>query len=389
MTLSVFIDAVVFIMFFALSNAVSNALVSVSMVFSALLMIKTVWKRLFIFKTIPKLVISSIGLFLGSVMLASFLSGEWQSCRIAWLYIYWSLPFLIMYCLCYRRKMDKIVLAAIGLSVLFTSSYSIYQNYVTSTTQRIGGFYYNPNFYAVLLILTLPFLILNWSNKKDDNNRPFFDVLCIVPSLTGVYVLGLTGSRGAMLGFLVSAIFVLLLFFKYHKTKNNISVKVIISLILVALIAIGMGGIRGNSTRAYDMERIYLLKSSYHIWQDNKLLGVGLARWAETYQKEYICPEAREKNLVIPHNTIAWFFSSTGIVGGIGYLLFSLGIFVYLLRVIKNEPDDFFGYAMIWAYLAFFIHGMVDVGITMKSSCRLFFVLLGWSVARSVIKGER
>lgn len=37
--------------------------------------------------------------------------------------------------------------------------------------------------------------------------------------------------------------------------------------------------------------------------------------------------------------------------------------------------------AMVWAFVAFSIHGLVDVGITMKSSNRLFFALLGITVA--------
>lgn len=42
------------------------------------------------------------------------------------------------------------------------------------------------------------------------------------------------------------------------------------------------------------------LKSSYAMWEDHKLYGVGFGHWAREYPN-YISPAAREPDLTIPH----------------------------------------------------------------------------------------
>lgn len=85
-------------------------------------------------------------------------------------------------------------------------------------------------------------------------------------------------------------------------------------------------------SRSYDYERILLWTSSYHMWEDHKIVGVGLANWKDAYQQKYILPEAKEPDLTMPHNVFMIFLSQTGIIGTLGYLIFVIGTMVFLIK---------------------------------------------------------
>lgn len=144
----------------------------------------------------------------------------------------------------------------------------------------------------------------------------------------------------------------------------------------------------GGMQRHYDTERLLLFQSSYAMWQDHKLLGVGLNNWAKEYQQKYMMENATERNLDVPHNTIVWFFTTTGVIGGTGYLFFILYNTVLLCRKIGLETtrDRWVLYAVLLAFLAINIHGMVDVGFTHKGIARLLYLQLGFAIYRSYTK---
>ncbi|WP_287500823.1 O-antigen ligase family protein [Veillonella sp.] len=93
-------------------------------------------------------------------------------------------------------------------------------------------------------------------------------------------------------------------------------------------------------SRSYDRERILLWKSSYNMWQDYPMLGVDWSNWQYMYQNHYIFDKAKERELSMPHNNIAYFFSTTGVVGGIGYLIFTIGLFVYIIKEFNKDPES-------------------------------------------------
>lgn len=371
---------IVYLVTFSLANSVSNALVSISTGAAALYIIFDCFRK----KSLggfdaPVYIWKCILCFLGSILVASIASGDIPSIKLAWNYIYWSTPFLLLSYLCVDSRVKNIVMYAMITSVLFTSGYSIYQFYIKPVGSRIGGFYYNPNFFAVLLILVLPFLILLFYANLNKKNYQVTSIITLSAIISGIFALYLTGSRGAMLGFILGSVFLSVL---YGVKKRQFKTLFITLIVIIGVgFIVSFGNNVGGLSRSYDMERVYLLESSYNMWNDNKVIGVGLNNWKDEYQKKYILPEAKDRKLVIPHNVVAWFFSATGIIGGVGFLCFALGTLLFLMRMMNNQPNNFFFMAMVWAFVAFSIHGLVDVGITMKSSNRLFFALLGITVA--------
>ena len=191
-----------------------------------------------------------------------------------------------------------------------------------------------------------------------------------------------TGSRGGIIGFFLGFIFLVFSNFKlkiYYKLNMKL---VLLSLItIIAFSGLAMDKIDFNFTRPYDMERVRLIQSSYNMWLDNKLVGVGLNNWQENYIQKYILPEAREPELDFPHNTIAYFFSTSGVIGGVGFLVFTFGMIVFLFNLLRKYPNNIYVQAMLWSFIAFSVHGLVDLGFLMKQGERLLFTFLGITCA--------
>ena len=93
-----------------------------------------------------------------------------------------------------------------------------------------------------------------------------------------------------------------------------------------------------------------------------------------------------EAGLPIPHNVPAWFFSTTGVIGGIGYLFFVCYYFRLLYRRLHDEQDNWVLYAGFWMFTAIHFHGLFDAGITNKGAARLLYLLLGLALSYSQYK---
>ena len=208
--------------------------------------------------------------------------------------------------------------------------------------------------------------------------------------------------------------------------------------------AVFLVGIQDGNRTYGDLARVRMLKSSYAMWKDHKLLGVGLANWQKEYADKYILKkeikkDARQRYLDwkkaseqraavakkavewktkakkkavtrrevirirawqneaikseaafdMPHNVIAWSFSTTGVIGGIGYLLFVLYYGRMFYNKIKENSNERILYVGLWSFLAVTIHGLADAGITNKEAARFFFLILGISLQYSYTKNGK
>lgn len=362
---------------------------------------------------IPKEYLLGMVVFLGAVLLSSILIKDLGSIHVAGTYIYWTLPFFVITWLgnledvrygavaggivaVFITGVFSFILAYIllhkdvylhigeyvknhksGLLVVVLSSIILRMQDVSRWGGRIGAFdSTNPNFYGTLLIGTLPLLLFALRSAVMRKNH-WLAGLDIVVLLLGCRALWMTGSRGAVAALFAGGLYILLVY-----TVINKKIKVLLTGLALGAVFFGIvlnSGIAGRAYQTGDMQRIYLLQSSYHMWLDHKLTGVGLANWAPVYVKSYILKEAptRDVGIGASHNAVAWFFSSTGIIGGAGYIFFLIYYTVLLTRKIKQQPDQWILYAGLWAFLAINLHGMVDMGIILKQGARLLYLMLG------------
>lgn len=490
------VQVIVFLLAFALSSDISNAAVSIAMGLAGVYIVADCIRKKSLagFYTAKENWLG-IAVFLAAVMLASVLLGDKESIRDAFKYIYWTLPFPIMV---YLGKKAEIRYAALGgflLSVAVTSGNMVWLHYLVLQGRklavpgggvRLGAFLGNPNLYAMLLIGTFPLLICFLLDKKEQaQQKTWIRFLTGAVLALGFWSLWKTGSRGAMAGLFGGGILTcFVICIKQKKLKQFVTgFTVCVTAAAVFLLA----GIRGGEYRHGDVIRMRLIQSSYAMWQDHKLLGVGLSNWRKEYSTQYILKEEIEKdaarqyqewkkaaekraaaarkaeaakkaaaqkaaqqkktavqkppaqkqvvqkpkhqltpeqkqaaarkaeaarkaaakreaeqkawwkkvifknesNLPMPHNVVVWFFSTTGVIGGLGYLFFVLYYVHLFCKRMKRNCGTWIIAAGLWAFLAIGLHGLVDAGITNKAAARLVYMVTGLALSYRYSKEKK
>lgn len=364
-----------------LSNAGVSISVSLLCVVIIYLYVKNFKKILWPDKTFLAIYI----VFFGSLLLSAVISGDLKSISETIKYIYWTLPFWVVYLSEKRSFSIESWGYGTSLSLLVVSVYSVYQFITLPLGTRITGTFANPNGFVGVLETSLPILIAFYWSYGEKNIKQYHQLIkYILLGIIGmtVFVLLATQSRGGIAGAFIGGIVVFLMRYRnkigiqYNNRKN-------IACALIFAIAVSGVAFLGLSTfqRSYDNERMLLIQSSYAMWKDNPVYGVGFSNWKEQYQSHYISPMAKEPNLPMPHNNVAFFFSTTGIIGGIGYIVFTIGLLLLLIKKIVKYPQNVYYQAALWSFIAISVHGFVDSGITNKFNMQILFLCLGIAFA--------
>ena len=368
-----------------LISTLSNAGVSISV---SLLCVVIIYLYVKNFKKIvwpDKTFLAIYIVFFGSLLLSAVISGDLKSISETIKYIYWTLPFWVVYLSEKRSFSIESWGYGTSLSLLVVSVYSVYQFITLPLGTRITGTFANPNGFVGVLETSLPILIaFYWSYGKKNIKQYHQLIKYILLGIIGmtVFVLLATQSRGGIAGAFIGGIVVFLMRYRnkigiQYNNRKNIACALILAAAVSGVAFLGLSTFQ----RSYDNERMLLIQSSYAMWKDNPVYGVGFSNWKEQYQSHYISPMAKERNLPMPHNNVAFFFSTTGIIGGIGYIVFTIGLLLLLIKKIVKYPQNVYYQAALWSFIAISVHGFVDSGITNKFNMQILFLCLGIAFA--------
>ncbi len=364
-----------------LSNAGVSISVSLLCVVIIYLYVKNFKKILWPDKTFLAIYI----VFFGSLLLSAVISGDLKSISETIKYIYWTLPFWVVYLSEKRSFSIESWGYGTSLSLLVVSVYSVYQFITLPLGTRITGTFANPNGFVGVLETSLPILIAFYWSYGEKNIKQYHQLIkYILLGIIGmtVFVLLATQSRGGIAGAFIGGIVVFLMRYRnkigiQYNNRKNIACALILAAAVSGVAFLGLSTFQ----RSYDNERMLLIQSSYAMWKDNPVYGVGFSNWKEQYQSHYISPMAKEPNLPMPHNNVAFFFSTTGIIGGIGYIVFTIGLLLLLIKKIVKYPQNVYYQAALWSFIAISVHGFVDSGITNKFNMQILFLCLGIAFA--------
>ena len=437
-----------------------------------------------------------LAVFLGTVVLASLLLGDRPSIGIALKNVSWCLPFIVVTYLGKQADIKYAALLGAMASVLVSSADLLYLTQYLGTKGRVGAFGKNANHYALLLLGVLPVVFAAFQDRSIRALKKIYFLQCIVAVL-GMWSLWKTGSRGAMIGFLAGGLFVFGVICFYRKRFKQFLTGFTICFAVAAFVL--LAGVPGGEMRN-DAARLRMLRSSYAMWQDHTLTGVGLANWQKEYTTTYLLkgeieaealqgyqawkkaaeqraaaarkaaeakkaaaakkaaeqkktapPKASETKattpkpkpqltaaqkaeaarkaaaaqkaatqkaaaakkaaaereakqiaawkqaaikhettkFAMPHNVAAWFFSTTGSIGGFGYLFFVCCYSWVFCKEMKRSDIAWIDAVGFWAFLAIAIHGMVDAGIIYKAVARLLYLVMGLSISYYCLADRR
>lgn len=321
-----------------------------------------------------------LAVLMGTVVLASLVLGDRPSIHVAFQNLYRCLPFIVVTYLGKQADIKYTALLGAMASVLVSSADLLYLTQYLGIKGRVGAFGKNANNYATLLLGVLPFVFAAFQDGSIRAQKKVYFLQSIVAVL-GLWSLWKTGSRGGMIGFLAGGFFVFGVICFYRKRFKQFLTGFTICFAVAAFVL--LAGIPGGTIRDYDVTRLRMLRSSYAIWQDHKLAGIGLANWQKEWTNYLLKEEAEAltQEYDMPHNVVAWFFSTTGSIGGAGYVFFVCCYIWVFCKEMKRSDITWIDAVGFWVFLAITIHGMVDAGIIYKQFARLLYLVMGLSVS--------
>lgn len=123
-------------------------------------------------------------------------------------------------------------------------------------------------------------------------------------------------------------------------------------------------------------ERLLIWHSSWNMFVDHPVLGVGFGQYEHAYQTKYILPEAKERSLGHAHSNVMQMLGERGILGEAAFLIMWLYFMYFGLRGWWRTKNP--------AYLAFFsvvlglmLQGLTEYNMGNSVVTKLFWFLLG------------
>lgn len=244
---------------------------------------------------------------------------------------------------------------------------------------RYAGIFGHPNSLGAVLVLQIPvFIYLAYCYQRNK----IVHIPCCLMILCIFFNLYMTGSRGAFMAIITEIVIILQIYlFRTLRIKNKglESIYILSTFVIILAIMFGTALFFG---REYDNERVLLWTSTWKMFLDYPLLGVGFDNWQDFYSKLYISPWAKEPDLPSPHNLFLLVLAETGIVGLTAYL--SL-IFWQIKESIKYSCIETSLYSrklttgdlFIAVTIGMVIQNMVDVSAVIRYYMLMHFFIWG------------
>ena len=291
-------------------------------------------------------------------------------------------------------KFSVFVSLAVGLAgIIQKAGIFDFYAYIDPKHPRISATLGNPVFYGnyLTLIIFLSIFLAFLEEKKISK------IIYWLISLFNIFLLLLTGTRGAWVGTIVGGIFLLFIWFLFFSQKLKEKRKIVLFSIFILtlfflffLLFSKMGYIpRTSFLERYELifdnlvnfkdPRAFVWPLGIRAWRDSPLFGFGLESFSYLYDKYYqsnfleSIPEVKYYDRA--HNKIIDSLVTSGILGLLSYL----AIFVSLILVIVKNRDKLgalSSFVLISLFLAYFTQNIFAFDTV--NSYLIFFLLLGF-----------
>ena len=292
------------------------------------------------------------------------------------------LVFIVFLAVVRKSKDVKLVLVGLGISVLLISVWAIIQKFTglyipepwqAAEGRRVISFFSYPNAVGLYLapLISLFFVLL--ISKKEEITEGALKLFYGLVVILGILALVFAVSEGAILALLAAFVFALL-FTKWRYVALGV---LVLTLVIVFLIPL---------TRDYSKDlisfqdvsgdvRLALWEGTFDMVKDNPVLGVGLTGFEANYTDYKL--DRHTEILVYPHNIIFNFWTETGLLGLVGFILLLEKFFLpkrkKFVATLKSSPVLL---GLACAAIAIIVHGLVDVPYFKNDLALIFWILL-------------
>ena len=317
-----------------------------------------------------------IGMFMAAMLVSALGSGDIGKGLGVWgdFWFWRALPFFVVTFLVTEGTAAKKILFAAVVGLMLDASCVMGQS--VSGDMRPAGFFGHPMTFAGFSCLYLPILLIAFLDKRVSGRWQWAGGVLFAFCLVA---LALNGTRGAWLA--VAVVIVSLLgYYFFHCRKAAV-------LALCCLLVAGVGFSQcdrfasraetiTDSKYQSNTERLLMWQSAERMFLDHPVLGVGLGQYKENYQKKYILPKAKEREIEHAHNNFMQMAAENGAVGLAGFLVLISGfIGVSLWRFWKEKNP----YALMMAAstLALVLQGLTEYNFGNSAVMKCFWLTEG------------
>lgn len=198
---------------------------------------------------------------------------------------------------------------------------------------RLFSVFFDPNFAGAFLVLFILFLVDLLRHKKDKISQSMYGVIISL----SIFAVFLTHSRTGFIMLVVGSLFYLI---KYVSKRVAVVVCGVLLLILLITSNTGVEGLNPLRT-ASSQARVDSAHNAIKIFQSKPIFGVGL----NTYRYAQVNMGLRQENLLYTShadagtdNSYLFVLATTGIVGGIFFVLFWRKIVMSTLALARVDP---------------------------------------------------
>lgn len=299
------------------------------------------------------------------------------------MWLYRTIPFLsIPFCIKKKALLDKMFLsfifieaveASLAVSQIFHSPYG-----------RGGGFNETVMELAGMLAIIIPPVIVGCIDSKVN----FYIKRGCCITLPFLLLGAIAGqSRGLWLTILVVSPILLYKYIIKNKKIFIISglcmVTIIGGFLMTPQLVNRVDSITNMTTDRSNADRLILWESSINMIKDYPITGVGPGNWNHEYEEKYELKEITQKNLNHSHNNIIQLTSETGIIGGVGFLVFTFYMVIsnFLLWRRTGNPYALMQFAIWWGFTSF---GIIDSTISGSANAKTLWYMSGLMIAMQV-----
>lgn len=320
--------------------------------------------------------LKAIAVFLGAMLLSAIFSDDFlDSLKKVWAYADRMIPmFLVILFIHDRRTLSFFLFGAI-LSLSIADSIAIWQGF--HGDYRAAAFSSHPMIFAgylVEVIGLLQALIVSYREEFRKYRAVFFFLFGL-----SIVALFFNGTRGAWL-----AVTLTVALFSFQCTVNKkkwFSICLLVFLcmgILFATIPNFHDRVITLTDRSFqsNSERMLLWQSSWQMFIDHPLLGIGVGRFYQAYNTQYISPSALEPGLMHAHNNFIQMLADGGLIGFLSFV-YLYYIIVRLSYQNYRQNDSIYSLVLILVTGNLLMQGLTEFNFGDSVVIRLYWFIVG------------
>lgn len=248
------------------------------------------------------------------------------------------------------------------------------------------------------ILLSLPLLFLSAADDALKKKWRVFSVFVLIFSL---FMLVLSGSRGAWAAFPCVLILFLLLVKKYKKAVLIVSTVVILAPFAMAVVHPPFEARLTSFTNVnhkYNRERVLMWRSSVRMWKRYPVFGVGKDNFGLMYNKKFISKRAKERapdpknprsGHGHPHNNFLKWLTEGGVVGLLSFILLHGYFALRLFRMHRDAQGSMtlsYGAAGLLMLTGLQLAGLTDTNMNQVPIMRVYWLMMGTLLAADLIR---